>query len=196
MSGIIINDSIVLVTTVDEYSKTRGLVPAIVDATCDRLRPVILTTLTTVLGMLPLLFESSRQAQFLKPTVITLVYGLGFGVLLVLLLVPSLLVIQQDLSKLFSSYRRGLLGARVPLRDRAVFVGATFAALGLLVATLGYQVVTQSVAPWVAGLTGALAAQSPTLASLAVLVAGLFAVMVCGTVAAFLLHRTQEDSKA
>jgi multidrug efflux pump subunit AcrB len=196
MSGIIINDSIVLVTTVDEYSKTRGLVPAIVDATCDRLRPVILTTLTTVLGMLPLLFESSRQAQFLKPTVITLVYGLGFGVLLVLLLVPSLLVIQQDLSKLFSSYRRGLLGARVPRRDRAVFVGATFAALGLLVATLGYQVVTQSVAPWVAGLTGALAAQSPTLASLAVLVAGLFAVMVCGTVAAFLLHRTQEDSKA
>ncbi len=196
MSGIIINDSIVLVTTVDEYSKTRGLVPAIVDATCDRLRPVILTTLTTVLGMLPLLFESSRQAQFLKPTVITLVYGLGFGVLLVLLLVPSLLVIQQDLSKLFSSYRRGLLGARVPRRDRAVFIGATLAALGVLVATLGYQVVTQSVAPWVAGLTGALAAQSPTLASLAVLVAGLFAVMVCGAVAAFLLHLRQEESKA
>ena len=196
MSGIIINDSIVLVTTVDEYSKTRGLVPAIIDATCDRLRPVLLTTLTTVLGMLPLLFESSRQAQFLKPTVITLVYGLGFGVLLVLLLVPSLLVIQQDLSKLFSSYRRGLLGARVPRRDRAVFIAATLAALGLLAATLGYLLVMQSVAPWVAGLTGALAAQSPTLASLAVLVAGLFAVMVCGTVAAFLLHLRQQESKA
>ena len=196
MSGIIINDSIELVTTVDEYSKTRGLVPAIIDATCDRLRPVLLTTLTTVLGMLPLLFESSRQAQFLKPTVITLVYGLGFGVLLVLLLVPSLLVIQQDLSKLFSSYRRGLLGARVPRRDRAVFIAATLAALGLLAATLGYLLVMQSVAPWVAGLTGALAAQSPTLASLAVLVAGLFAVMVCGTVAAFLLHLRQQESKA
>ncbi len=196
MSGIIINDSIVLVTTVDEYSKTRGLVPAIIDATCDRLRPVLLTTLTSVLGMLPLLFESSRQAQFLKPTVITLVYGLGFGVLLVLLLVPSLLVIQQDLSKLFSSYRRGLLGARVPRRDRAVFIAATLAALGLLAATLGYLLVMQSVAPWVAGLTGALAAQSPTLASLAVLVAGLFAVMVCGTVAAFLLHLRQQESKA
>ena len=196
MSGIIINDSIVLVTTVDEYSKSRGLVPAIIDATCDRLRPVLLTTLTTVLGMLPLLFESSRQAQFLKPTVITLVYGLGFGVLLLLLLVPSLLVIQQDLSKLFSSYRRGLLGARVPRRDRAVFVVATAAAVGLLVATLGYQVAMQSVAPWVAGLTGALAAQSPTLASLAVLVVGLVVVMVCGMVAAFLLHLRREGSNA
>ena len=42
MSGIIINDSIVLVTTIDEYSEKRGLVPAIVDACCDRFRPVLL----------------------------------------------------------------------------------------------------------------------------------------------------------
>ena len=64
LSGIIINDSIVLVSTVDEYSKSRGLVPAIVDAASDRLRPVLLTTLTTVLGLTPLLYESSQQASF------------------------------------------------------------------------------------------------------------------------------------
>ena len=85
MTGIIINDSIVLVSTIDEYSRNRGLKPAIVDAICDRLRPVLLTTLTTVLGLTPLLFETSKDAQFLKPTIVTLVYGLGFGMLLSLI---------------------------------------------------------------------------------------------------------------
>jgi len=49
MTGIIINDSIVLITTIDEYATTRGLIPAIIDGAVDRLRPVLLTTLTTVL---------------------------------------------------------------------------------------------------------------------------------------------------
>ncbi len=60
MMGIIINDSIVLVTTVDEYAQDRGLIPAIIDGTADRLRPVMLTTLTTVLGLAPLLYEGSN----------------------------------------------------------------------------------------------------------------------------------------
>ena len=72
MVGIIINDSIVLITTIDEYAKERGLFPAILDGVTDRSRPVMLTTLTTVLGLSPLLYETSSQAQFLKPTVITL----------------------------------------------------------------------------------------------------------------------------
>ena len=59
MTGIIINDSIVLVTTIDEYARDRGLVPSIIDGTSDRLRPVLLTTLTTVLGLAPLLYETS-----------------------------------------------------------------------------------------------------------------------------------------
>ncbi|MBI6629319.1 efflux RND transporter permease subunit [Pontibaca salina] len=108
LSGIIINDSIVLVSTIDEYAKTRGLIPAIVDAAADRLRPVMLTTLTTVLGLMPLLYEKSQQAQFLKPTVITLVYGLGFGMVLVLLLVPALVAAQNDLIRPLIALRRGL----------------------------------------------------------------------------------------
>ncbi|WP_170426966.1 efflux RND transporter permease subunit [Ruegeria arenilitoris] len=115
MTGIIINDSIVLVTTIDEYQKERGLLPSIVEGTADRLRPVMLTTLTTVLGLTPLLYEGSQQAQFLKPTVITLVYGLGFGMLLVLLLVPALLAILNDLSRPMTAMRRA---ARAP--DRVV----------------------------------------------------------------------------
>ncbi len=109
MTGIIINDSIVLVTTVDEYSSDRrALIPAIIDATCDRLRPVLLTTLTTVLGLAPLLYETSMQAQFLRPTVITLSYGLGFGMLIVLLLVPSLLVVQNDIRQQFTTLFRAV----------------------------------------------------------------------------------------
>ncbi|WP_171211731.1 efflux RND transporter permease subunit [Ruegeria sp. HKCCA5426] len=115
MTGIIINDSIVLVTTIDAYRQERGLVPSIIEGTADRLRPVMLTTLTTVLGLTPLLYEGSQQAQFLKPTVITLVYGLAFGMLLVLLLVPALLAILNDLSRPMTAMRRGL---RAP--DRVV----------------------------------------------------------------------------
>ncbi|WP_037316585.1 efflux RND transporter permease subunit [Ruegeria halocynthiae] len=124
MTGIIINDSIVLVTTIDSYQQERGLLPSIVEGTADRLRPVMLTTLTTVLGLTPLLYEGSQQAQFLKPTVITLVYGLGFGMLLVLILVPALLAILNDLSRPMTAMRRAL---RAP--DR--MVQAALAGTGL-----------------------------------------------------------------
>ena len=131
MTGIIINDSIVLVTTIDEYQKTRGLIPAIIDGTTDRLRPVLLTTLTTVLGLTPLLFEGSQQAQFLKPTVITLVYGLGFGFFVVLLLVPALVAMQRDVTQQVDAFRRtlrhparsGLVGLIVPSVAFLLFAG-------------------------------------------------------------------------
>ncbi|SPJ24677.1 efflux RND transporter permease subunit [Palleronia abyssalis] len=143
MTGIIINDSIVLVTTVDEYSQDRAMRPAIVDAACDRLRPVLLTTLTTVLGLAPLLYESSSQAQFLKPTVITLVYGLGFGMVLVLLLVPALLAMQEDTRRAFSALRRAVSprsrGTRGPV------LGAAFAVICVFAATLGTWIVTGDV---------------------------------------------------
>ena len=104
MTGIIINDSIVLISTIDEYSKERGIIPSIIDGSVDRLRPVLLTTLTTVLGLAPLLYERSTQAQFLKPTVITLVYGLGFGLLIVLLVIPALVAMQEDIKRFRKAY--------------------------------------------------------------------------------------------
>ncbi|MDA7964616.1 efflux RND transporter permease subunit [Ruegeria sp.] len=127
MTGIIINDSIVLVTTIDAYQRERGLVPSIVEGTADRLRPVMLTTLTTVLGLTPLMYETSQQAQFLKPTVITLVYGLGFGMLLVLLLVPALLAILNDVARPMTAMRRAL---RAP--DRVVRGAVTITGLALM----------------------------------------------------------------
>ena len=136
MTGIIINDSIVLITTIDEYAKTRGIVPALIDAVSDRLRPVMLTTLTTVLGLAPLLYETSQQAQFLKPTVITLCYGLGFGMFLVLLVVPAIIGIQMDAGRLSRSLRRALFGRHLPRGARTVLVGATMLSVGLTAAAI------------------------------------------------------------
>jgi len=143
MTGIIINDSIVLITTIDEYAKDRGLIPSIIDGAADRLRPVMLTTLTTVLGMTPLLYEGSVQAQFLKPTVITLVYGLGFGMVLVLLVVPALVAMQHDVGRQIAAMRHGMR------RPRLGFALSTLWALvlGWGAMTLGYAMVTGALYP-------------------------------------------------
>jgi multidrug efflux pump subunit AcrB len=154
MTGIIINDSIVLVTTIDEYAAERGVIPAIIEGASDRLRPVMLTTLTTVLGLAPLLYETSQQAAFLRPTVITLVYGLGFGMLLVLVVVPALIAIQHDLRRHFTALRRSV-------RVRGVWVpmGASVLALGAwLGLTMGWPVVTGQVHPALTSLPAAHAA--------------------------------------
>jgi len=142
MIGIIINDSIVLVTTIDDYAQDRGLIPAIIDGTADRLRPVLLTTATTVLGLTPLLYETSQDAQFLKPTVITLVYGLGFGLVLVLMVVPALLAMQHDIGRLFRSMRRAVRGLS---KSGPVGIATGVAAAGataVFAVTLGSVLVT------------------------------------------------------
>ncbi len=151
MVGIIINDSIVLVTTIDEYAEERGLVPAIVDGAADRLRPVLLTTLTTVLGLAPLLYETSSQAQFLKPTVITLTYGLGFGMVLVLIVVPALLAIGFDLRHNLVSARRALRAPHRGIRN------ASFLALGAMALwfgmTMGAQIANGALPEYLGGST-------------------------------------------
>ncbi|MEM9196802.1 MAG: efflux RND transporter permease subunit [Pseudomonadota bacterium] len=158
MTGIIVNDSIVLISTIDEAARRRALIPALVEATSRRLRPVVLTTLTTVLGMAPLLYEPSVQAQFLKPTVITIVFGLAFGMLLVLVLVPAVVAIQADLGKYWRGLRRGLTARHASLRAvrrRLQLAGAAIAGCGLL--TVGWFAATGSAAPAVASLGRALA---------------------------------------
>jgi multidrug efflux pump subunit AcrB len=151
MVGIIINDSIVLVTTVDEYASERGLFPAIIDGAADRLRPVFLTTATTVLGLAPLLYETSQQAQFLRPTVITLTYGLGFGLALVLLVVPALLAIGHDIGRNARAFRRGLAqNGRATGLSGLLGVGAAGIA-ALFAVTLGATIVTGAMPEFLGG---------------------------------------------
>ncbi len=98
LAGIVVNNSIILVTTIDERVRAgEHFMEAVVNGTCDRLRAVILTSLTTIGGLAPLLFEKSFQAQFLIPMAVTLVFGLMATTFLVLLLIPSLIAIQGDI---------------------------------------------------------------------------------------------------
>ena len=92
--GIIVNDSLVLVNTFnDNLRREMKLKEALFKAGISRFRPVLLTTLTTVAGLAPLMFSQSRQAQFLSPMAISVAYGLIFGTLLTLLVLPSLIML-------------------------------------------------------------------------------------------------------
>ena len=98
LAGVMINDAIILVSSV-KRRMTEGteLIDAIVNGTQERLRPVILTTLTTIGGLTPLLFERSFQAELVQPLAITLIFGLLLSPFLVLFFVPSLIGIGNDL---------------------------------------------------------------------------------------------------
>jgi len=98
LAGVMINDAIILVSSVKRrMADGNALTEAVVSGAQERLRPVILTTLTTIGGLTPLLFERSFQAELVQPLAITLIFGLLFSPFLVLLFVPSLLGIGDDL---------------------------------------------------------------------------------------------------
>ena len=100
LSGIVINDSIIMVSTIDERRRTESVAEAIVSGSCDRLRAVVLTSATTIGGLTPLMFETSLQAQFLIPMAVTITFGLGVATILVLIVVPALVAFLDDLKGL------------------------------------------------------------------------------------------------
>ncbi len=90
LTGVVVNDSIVLIDFINH--RVRDGVPlkdALLDAGRQRFRPVLLTSVTTIVGLLPLLLEPSFQARVLQPMAASLAFGLMFATLLVLLLVPT-----------------------------------------------------------------------------------------------------------
>lgn len=107
LSGIIINDSIVLVSFYRELRKQgMEIKEAVIEASVQRFRAVLLTTLTTVGGLTPLLFETSFDAQFLIPLGAGIAFGLIYGIVLILFFVPAMLVSIEKTSE-------RLLGKRV-----------------------------------------------------------------------------------
>lgn len=92
LAGIVVNNAIILVSLFSELrGKGLGLNEAFVEAAVGRLRAVILTSLTTIAGLTPLMFETSLQAKFLIPMAVSIVFGLAFSALLVLFFIPALL---------------------------------------------------------------------------------------------------------
>ena len=100
LAGILVNDSIILVKRFDErLAEGYDFAGAAVGASADRLRAVLLTSLTTVGGLFPLLFETSISAQFLLPMAVTIVFGLSAATVLVLVLVPTMLGVAGDIGR-------------------------------------------------------------------------------------------------
>ncbi len=98
LSGVVVNDSLVLVNRYNDFRK-QGLdyYQAISKASQSRFRAIILTSLTTFMGLSPLVFESSFQAQFLVPMAVSLAFGILFATLITLIIVPTVLGIAERL---------------------------------------------------------------------------------------------------
>ena len=106
LSGVVVNDSLLLAARFNELKRDMADVrQAIVDAARNRLRAVLLTSFTTFAGLMPLLGETSRQAQFLIPAAVSLAYGIMFATFITLLLIPMLLLVQHDLRQLWPGKR-------------------------------------------------------------------------------------------
>ncbi|MFT6059878.1 MAG: multidrug efflux pump subunit AcrB, partial [Lentimonas sp.] len=102
LAGVVVNDSLVLVDFINQERADKGmpLREAIEASGAKRFRPIILTSLTTFAGLLPVLFETSLQAQFLIPMAISLSFGVLFATFITLLLVPAFYLILEDIREL------------------------------------------------------------------------------------------------
>ena len=102
LAGVVVNDALILINFANAR-RAEGKTPfdAISAAGVRRFRPIMLTTLTTFFGLTPMIFETSPQARILVPMAISLGYGLLFATLIVLLLIPSLYLIIEDIRGLF-----------------------------------------------------------------------------------------------
>jgi hydrophobic/amphiphilic exporter-1 (mainly G- bacteria), HAE1 family len=104
LSGIVINDSLILIDFANAgLGRGMAAMDAVIEAGKSRFRPVLLTSITTVAGLFPLLLETSFQAQFLIPMAVSISFGLAAATGLTLLFVPALYVIIQDLVGVFSA---------------------------------------------------------------------------------------------
>ena len=101
LSGVVINDSLIMIDYANRRRKEHTALEAISIAGIRRFRPIMLTTLTTFGGLMPLIFEQSLQAQYIIPMAISLGFGILFATAIILVLVPCLYMILEDTRELF-----------------------------------------------------------------------------------------------
>lgn len=110
-AGVVVNDNLVLVDYIGRLRESgKNLESAIIEAGTNRFRPILLTTVTTFVGLLPIMAEKATNAQFLKPAVLSLAFGVLFALFVTLLMVPSLYAIGGDLDGLRTRVKNKLLG--------------------------------------------------------------------------------------
>ncbi|MHC4940800.1 MAG: efflux RND transporter permease subunit [Planctomycetota bacterium] len=100
LAGIVVNDSLILVDLINRKRRAgMPLIQAVREGSKRRLRAILLTSITTIAGLTPLMFERSFQAQFLIPMAISIVFGLAFATVLTLILVPTLYLVLEDIGR-------------------------------------------------------------------------------------------------
>ncbi len=101
LSGVVVNDSLVLINFAD-LRREEGASPfdSIHQAAIQRFRPIILTTLTTFVGLVPIIFETSRQARMMVPMALSLGFGILFATVICLFIIPSLYLVLEDIKEL------------------------------------------------------------------------------------------------
>ncbi len=105
LSGVVVNDSLLLVSRFNALREEGVPVEtAVIEACTSRLRAVLLTSITTFVGLYPILGETSVQAQFLIPAAASLGYGILFATVITLLLIPALLLIYDDVRRLMARH--------------------------------------------------------------------------------------------
>lgn len=101
-AGVVINDNLVLIDYVNRRREAgAGAIQALVDAGVSRFRPILLTSVTTFVGILPLIAERSVQAQFLKPMVVSLGCAVAFAIFVSLFMVPALYAVGTEVGRIF-----------------------------------------------------------------------------------------------
>ena len=103
LSGVVVNDSLVMVDFINRYRREDNKTPieAAIAAGPRRFRPILLTSVTTFVGLFPLLIEKSVQAKFLVPMAISLAFGVLFATFITLLLVPTSYLVIEDIKEYF-----------------------------------------------------------------------------------------------
>ena len=108
LSGVVVNDSLIMIDYANKRRAQYSAFEAIHTAGLRRFKPIILTTLTTFGGLTPIILETSRQAYYLIPMAISLGFGIVFATSIILLLVPCLYMILEDVVSLVTNARYSL----------------------------------------------------------------------------------------
>ena len=120
-AGVVVNDNLVLIDRINRLREEgQDVLNALLQAGEDRFRPIILTSLTTFVGLLPIMSETSVQAQFLIPMVTSLAFGVLFATGVTLVLVPALYLIAEDIS----AWKGAYLNGKNPDSDPTALTGA------------------------------------------------------------------------
>ncbi|HET8855370.1 MAG TPA: efflux RND transporter permease subunit, partial [Salinimicrobium sp.] len=106
LSGVVVNDSLIMIDYANKKRDTLSAYQAIHEAGVRRFRPIVLTTLTTFGGLTPIILETSSQAFYLIPMAISLGFGIIFATAIILIVIPCMYLILNDITLLLKKKSR------------------------------------------------------------------------------------------